>query len=57
MNYPEYLKVGDTIGICAPSDGIADEVKIRKLELAEKHDLPVVIHSRESIQDVYDILV
>ena len=36
MNYPEYLKVGDTIGICAPSDGIADEVKIRKLELAEK---------------------
>lgn len=28
----------------------------KQLELAEKYDLPVVIHSRESIQDVYDIL-
>ena len=28
----------------------------KQLELAEKHDLPVVIHSRDSIQDVYDIL-
>ena len=32
------------------------EVFIKQLELAEKHDLPVVIHSRESIQDIYDIL-
>ena len=32
------------------------EFFIKQLELAEKHDLPVVIHSRESIQDVYDIL-
>ncbi len=29
---------------------------IKQLELAQKYDLPVVIHSRESIQDVYDIL-
>ena len=28
----------------------------KQLDLAEKYDLPVVIHSRESIQDVYDIL-
>ena len=28
----------------------------KQLELAEKYDLPVVIHSRDSIQDVYDIL-
>ena len=35
MNYPENLKKGDTIGICAPSDGIADADKIKKLEKAE----------------------
>lgn len=32
------------------------EVFKKQLELAEKLDLPVVIHSRDSIQDVYDIL-
>lgn len=35
---------------------IQKEYFIKQLELAEKYDLPVVIHSRESIQDVYDIL-
>lgn len=34
MNYPENLKKGDTIGICAPSDGISNKYKIKKLELA-----------------------
>jgi phi13 family phage major tail protein len=28
----------------------------KQLKLAEKYDLPVVIHSRDSIQEVYDIL-
>ena len=32
------------------------EIFIKQIELAEKLDLPIVIHSRESIQDVYDIL-
>ena len=32
------------------------EFFIKQLELAEKYDLPVVIHSRESIGDVFDIL-
>ena len=32
------------------------EYFIKQIELAEKLDLPVVIHSRDSIQDVYDIL-
>ena len=32
------------------------EIFIKQIELAEKYDLPIVIHSRESIQDVYDIL-
>ena len=32
------------------------EIFVKQIELAEKYDLPIVIHSRESIQDVYDIL-
>lgn len=36
MNYPENLKIGDTIGICAPSGGISEEDGIKKLELAKK---------------------
>ena len=36
MNYPEKLKVGDTIGICAPSDGIVKAHKILKYEEAIK---------------------
>lgn len=27
-----------------------------QLELAKKYDLPVIVHARESVQDVYDIL-
>ena len=34
MHYPENLKIGDTIGICAPSDGIADLVKQKRLDYA-----------------------
>lgn len=34
MNYPENLKKGDTIGICAPSGGIVEEHKIARLEAA-----------------------
>ena len=32
------------------------EYFIKQIELAEKYDLPIVVHSRESIQDIYDIL-
>ena len=35
MNYPEKLKIGDTIGICAPSAGIVKPEKIEKLDLAK----------------------
>ena len=35
---------------------VQKEYFIKQIELAEKLDLPVVIHSRDSIQDVYDIL-
>lgn len=34
MNYPENLKIGDTIGICAPSAGIVEPEKIDKLDRA-----------------------
>ena len=34
MNYPENLKKGDTIGICAPSGGISKPEKIQELEKA-----------------------
>ena len=34
MKYPERLKPQDTIGICAPSDGIAEEFDKQRLELA-----------------------
>lgn len=36
MNYPENLKVGDCIGICAPSAGIVKPEKQEKLDLAIK---------------------
>ncbi|MBR3881704.1 MAG: LD-carboxypeptidase [Clostridia bacterium] len=36
MNYPESLKKGDLIGICAPSAGIVKPEKIEKLEIAIK---------------------
>ena len=32
------------------------EIFVKQIELAEKYDLPIVVHSRESIQEVYDIL-
>lgn len=28
----------------------------KQLDLAEKYDLPVIVHARDSVQDVYDIL-
>ena len=34
MNYPENLKIGDTIGICAPSAGITSPEKILRLDKA-----------------------
>lgn len=37
MRYPEKLKIGDTIGICAPSDGISEPEKIEKLNKAIKN--------------------
>lgn len=55
MNYPEKLKIGDTIGICAPSDGISDELKIQKLEVAIKNlkDMGYKILETKSVRKSY----
>lgn len=37
MRYPKMLQKNDIIGICAPSDGITDEFKIKRLEQAKKN--------------------
>ncbi len=37
MRYPKMLQKNDIIGICAPSDGIIDEFKIKRLEHAIKN--------------------
>lgn len=37
MIYPSFLKENDTIGVCAPSMGLAHPIKQNKLECAIKH--------------------
>ena len=37
MIYPEFIKEHDTIGVTAPSDGITDEVKLKRLDNAIKN--------------------
>ncbi len=37
MIYPEFLKEKDTIGVTAPSDGITDKVKLKRLDNAIKN--------------------
>ena len=37
MIYPEFLKEHDIIGVTAPSDGITDEVKLKRLDNAIKN--------------------
>ena len=37
MIYPEFLKEHDTIGVTAPSDGVTDEVKLKRLDNAIKN--------------------
>ena len=51
MNYPENLKIGDTIGICAPSAGITNPEKIEKLDLAIKalEDMGYKVIETESV--------
>lgn len=34
MIYPEFLSVGDTIGVCAPSDGVTEVGKLKRLDFA-----------------------
>lgn len=52
MNYPEKLKKGDTIGICAPSAGVAKPEKIIRLEPAIKQlkDLGYKVIETDSVR-------
>lgn len=36
MIYPRYIQNNDTIGVCAPSDGISDKIKQKRLDNAYK---------------------
>ena len=37
MIYPKFLTVGGTIGVCAPSDGIVDALKLKRVDNAYCH--------------------
>ena len=37
MIYPKLLELGDTIGVCAPSDGIKNEIKLKRVDNAYKN--------------------
>ena len=37
MKYPDFIKKGDTIGICSPSGGITDKYKMMQVEYAIKN--------------------
>ena len=52
MNYPEKLKKGDTIGICAPSAGVAKPEKMIRLEPAIKQlkDLGYKVIETDSVR-------
>lgn len=56
---PKIVGIGE-IGLDYSREGIDKEAQkklfIEQLELARKHNLPVVIHSRDAIMDTYDIL-
>lgn len=59
LSYPKIVGVGE-IGLDYhyTKDNIEKqkEIFIRQIELAKKYHKPIVIHSREAIQDTYDIL-
>ena len=46
VEFNEYVQIKD----------LQKELFEKMLDLAEKHDLPVIVHSRKAMQDTYDIL-
>lgn len=56
MRYPENLKIGDTIGICAPSAGIIEPEKVEKLNQAIKNleELGYKVIETESVRKDID---
>jgi len=37
MIYPKFINKNSTIGVCAPSDGITNEAKLKRLDFAIKN--------------------
>jgi TatD DNase family protein len=58
----DYYYINSDTGSCLNSINVEDIVKMQKklfvsqLELASKYNKPVIIHNRESVEDIYNIL-
>jgi len=58
----DYHYINSDMGSCLNSINIEDVIKLQKklfisqLELAKKYNKPVIIHNRESVDDIYSIL-
>jgi len=44
MIYPEFIKVGDIIGVTAPANGITKPEKVKRLDYAKKQGADVAIN-------------
>lgn len=59
INNPKIVGIGE-IGLdyywVSDNKDKQKELLIRQLDLAQKYNKPVVIHSRDAVQDIYDIL-
>ncbi len=59
LNNPKVLAIGE-IGLdyhyCSDNKEKQKEMFIKQLELAEKYDKPVIVHSRDAIEDTFNIL-
>lgn len=59
INNPKIVGIGE-IGLdyywVNDNKDVQKELFIKQLNIAQKYNKPIVVHSRESIQDIYDIL-
>lgn len=37
MIYPNFLKIGDKVGVCAPSDGLKNEIDLKRFDFAKEN--------------------
>lgn len=48
MIYPKFLNNGDMIGVCAPSDGVSDEAKLKRLDFAHENFKKLGFNTKET---------